>query len=185
MRTKYKSMCSSYDKLLKYMENLMRNLDWYLEQIQKNESIFPVDSYHTGMPMQKRIKPTYVDEEGDIVERKKLLVDFDGTIHKYSKGWADGTIYDEPIDGAGRAINILKDKYEIIIFSTRASCKEQGGNCINQIKNMKQWLDRYGIHYDDITSEKIGAFRMIDDLAIPFKGNWNDVLQEINTAEEE
>ena len=177
-------MCSSYDKLFKYMENLMRYLDRYLEQIQKTESIFPMDSYHTGIPMQKRVKPTYVDEEGDIVERKKLLVDFDGTIHKYSKGWADGTIYDEPINGAGRVINILKDKYEIIIFSTRASCKENN-DCASQIKNMKQWLDRYGIHYDDITSEKIGAFRMIDDLAIPFKGSWDDVLQEIDIAEEE
>ena len=50
---------------------------------------------------------------------------------------------------------------------------------------MKKWLDKYGIYYDDITSEKIGAFRMIDDLAIPFKGSWDDVLQEIDIAEEE
>jgi len=162
----------------------MRNLDWYLEQIQKTESIFPIDSYHTGYSVQKRTKPTYVDEEGNIVEKKKLLVDFDGTLHKYSKGWFDGTIYDGPIDGAAQAINKLKDNYEIIIFSTRASCKENT-DCLQQIKHMKQWLDRYGIYYDDITSEKIGAFRIIDDLAIPFKGSWDDVLQEIDIAEEE
>ena len=162
----------------------MRNLDKYLEQIQNNESIFPIDSYHTGLPVQKRIKPTYVDEEGNVIQRQKLLVDFDGTIHKYSRGWVDGTIYDGPFEDAARAINELKDRYEIIIFSTRASCKENS-NCQQQISNMKKWLDKYGIYYDDITSEKIGAFRMIDDLAIPFKGSWDDVLQEIDIAEEE
>jgi hypothetical protein len=162
----------------------MRNLDWYLEQIQNNESIFPIDSYHTGLPMQKRTKPTYVDEEGNIVQRQKLLIDFDGTIHKYSRGWADGTIYDSPFEGAAEAIDELKNKYEIVIFSTRASCRENS-DCQKQIKDMKQWLDRYGIHYDDITSEKIGAFRIIDDLAIPFKGDWDKVLQEIDIAEEE
>jgi hypothetical protein len=142
-----------------------------------------MDSYHTGMAVQKRTKPTYIDEEGDIVERQKLLVDFDGTIHKYSKGWADGSIYDVPTDGAEKAINKLKDKYEIVIFSTRASCKENS-DCEHQIRNMEQWLNRYRIHYDDITSEKVGAFRMIDDLAITFK-NWNQVLKEITIAEDE
>jgi len=134
--------------------------------------------------MQKRTKPTYVDEEGNIVQRQKLLIDFDGTIHKYSRGWADGTIYDSPFEGAAEAIDELKNKYEIVIFSTRASCRENS-DCQKQIKDMKQWLDRYGIHYDDITSEKIGAFRIIDDLAIPFKGDWDKVLQEIDIAEEE
>jgi hypothetical protein len=27
-------------------------------------------------------------------------MDFDGVIHKYSKGWLDGSIYDEPMEGA-------------------------------------------------------------------------------------
>lgn len=162
----------------------MLNLDPYLEQIQNSESIFPMDSYHTGMAVQKRVKPTYVDEEGNIVERQKLLIDFDGTIHKYSKKWDDGTIYDVPFDGAREAINTLKDKYEIVIFSTRASCKENS-DCQEQIQNMKNWLNRYKIHYDTITSEKIGAFRLIDDLAIPFKGDWDQVLQDIDTAEKD
>ena len=160
----------------------MLNLDTYLEQIQNSESIFPMDSYHTGYSVQKRVKPTYVDEEGEIVERQRLLIDFDGTIHKYSKKWYDGTIYDVPFEGAKEAIDKLKDKYEIVIFSTRASCKEQD-NCSDQIRNMKNWLNRYKIYYDNITAEKIGAFRIIDDLAIPFKGNWTQILQDIDNAE--
>lgn len=162
----------------------MLNLDPYLEQIQNSESIFPMDSYHTGMAVQKRTKPTYVDEEGEIRERQRLLIDFDGTIHKYSKKWYDGTIYDVPFEGAKEAIDKLKDKYEIVIFSTRASCKEQD-NCLDQIRNMKNWLNRYKIYYDTITAEKIGAFRIIDDLAIPFRGNWIQILQDIDDAEQD
>ncbi len=159
----------------------MRNLDAYLEQIQNNESIFPMDSYHTGVP-RKSVKRIYMDEDGNIVERERLLIDFDGTIHKYSKGWDDGTIYDVPKDGAKEAIDILKDKYDIVIFSTRASCKENK-NCQEQIMNMRKWFKRYDIHYDDITSEKIGAFKIVDDLAITFK-SWSQVLRDIKIAEE-
>lgn len=160
----------------------MRNLDAYLEQIQNNESIFPMDSYHTGVP-RKSVKRIYMDEDGNIVERERLLIDFDGTIHKYSNGWADGTIYDIPNDGAKEAIDTLKDRYEIVIFSTRASCKENK-DCQQQIMSMRKWLGRHDIHYDDITSEKIGAFKIVDDLAITFK-SWSQVLKDIKSAEGE
>jgi hypothetical protein len=48
---------------------------------------------------------------------------------------------------------------------------------------MRKWLGRHDIHYDDITSEKIGAFKIVDDLAITFK-SWSQVLRDIKIAEE-
>ena len=38
-------------------------------------------------------------------ENTQIGIDFDGVIHKNSKGFHDGTIYDEPIEGVeiGRA----------------------------------------------------------------------------------
>jgi hypothetical protein len=48
----------------------------------------------------------------------RLLVDFDGVIHRYSHGWMDGTAYDGPIDGAREMLGQLHALgYEIVIFS--------------------------------------------------------------------
>ena len=34
----------------------------------------------------------------------QIAIDFDGVIHKNSKGYYDGTIYDEPVEGSLEAI---------------------------------------------------------------------------------
>jgi hypothetical protein len=58
-----------------------------------------------------------------------IAIDFDGVIHKYSKGWQDGTIYDGVVPGAIGAINaLLKAGYSVFIFSTRGP------------KQIKKWL---------------------------------------------
>ena len=41
---------------------------------------------------------------------------------------------------------------------------------------MKEWLEKYEIYYDFITADKIGAVAIIDDIAIPFKRDWKNVL---------
>ena len=52
----------------------------------------------------------------------RALIDFDGPIHKYSKGYTDGSLYDRPSDGTKEFIDWLKSKgYQIVIFTTRAS----------------------------------------------------------------
>lgn len=48
-----------------------------------------------------------------------IAVDFDGVIHAYTKGWHDGTIYDEPLPGAMSALSHLLDKYSVFIFTAR------------------------------------------------------------------
>lgn len=60
---------------------------------------------------------------------KTVAIDFDGVIHKYSKGWQDGAIYDVAIDGSISAINaLLKSGYSVFIFSTRDA------------RQIKKWL---------------------------------------------
>lgn len=60
---------------------------------------------------------------------KTIAIDFDGVIHKYSKGWQDGTIYDEPVDNVFETIQDLMGKgYSVFIFSTRSP------------KQIKDWL---------------------------------------------
>ena len=47
----------------------------------------------------------------------QIAIDFDGVIHKNSKGYYDGTIYDEPVEGSLEAIKKLSKKHDIVIFT--------------------------------------------------------------------
>ena len=74
------------------------------------------------------------------MSNKRLLVDFDRVIHRYSKGWHDGTIYDKPVDGAVEALKSLQAQgWQIIIFTTRS----KDGDFRNAL--ISRWLFQYGI----------------------------------------
>lgn len=50
---------------------------------------------------------------------RTVAVDLDGVVHKYSKGWHDGTIYDEPVDGAVEGLQALMKRFCVYIHTTR------------------------------------------------------------------
>ena len=112
----------------------------------------------------------------------RALIDFDGPIHKYSKGYHDGTLYDEPSDGVKKFIDWLKAQgYEIVIFTTRASktnALEYGNDIKKEVMNLEKWLKDNDIYYDLITSEKLHADFYIDDKAIHYN-NWTTVKNEV------
>lgn len=95
------------------------------------------------------------------MRRKTIVFDFDGVIHKYSKGWQDGSIYDEPVDGIKDVINELHREYDIYIVSTR--CRELSGQIAVQ-----RYLEKYNIEYDCVTSIKVPAQVYVDDRGITF-----------------
>jgi hypothetical protein len=96
-----------------------------------------------------------------------VLVDFDGVVHAYSKGWADGTAYDEPVVGAKEGLQRLVDAgYEVVIFSTRDD------------REIERWLRVHRFPPYRITNEKIPAVAIIDDRAIHFQ-NWGVALIEL------
>jgi len=117
------------------------------------------------------------------MEKKVIVaVDFDGVLHKYSKGWHNGKIYDEPFENAALAMGIMLDKgFEVVIFSTRSYDRKQDGVIEKgQIKEMKDWLDRNNIPYSRIATEpKPYAQVYLDDRALRFEGNWMDSLRQI------
>ena len=98
-------------------------------------------------------------------QQKTIAVDFDGVIHRYSKGWNDGSCYDEPVMGALEALNKLKRKgYRIIVFTAR-----------RDIDGIVAWFDDHAGWCPEITNTKPIAIAYIDDRAIRFT-NWKDML---------
>lgn len=96
--------------------------------------------------------------------KKILAIDFDGVLHQYSRGWLDGSIYDEPVAGAKEAMQRLKKAgYYLVIFTTRTNHSE-----------VSLWLKEKLIPFDEITSTKIAALAYIDDRAVRFT-NWTDI----------
>ena len=80
-----------------------------------------------------------------------LAIDFDGVIHAYRNGWADGTIYDEPIMGAREALQSFIDRgWRIVVFTSRASDPDKRAEVM-------EWLDHYDIPYHDVTNIKVAA----------------------------
>lgn len=63
---------------------------------------------------------------------KTIAIDFDGVIHKYSKGWEDGSIYDGCVDGALMAISdLFNNGYSVFILSTRSP------------RQIRKWLSKH------------------------------------------
>jgi hypothetical protein len=112
-----------------------------------------------------------------LTNMKTIAIDFDGVIHAYTKGWHDGTIYDEPMQGSLDAVKTLAVNNKIVIFSTRA---KGDGN----LAEMKHWLDKHGFlpFINDITHEKVIASIYIDDRGLRFTdwSNTLDTLTEMN-----
>lgn len=92
--------------------------------------------------------------------KKTIVFDFDGVIHKYSKGWQDGTIYDTANDNIKEVIKELRSNgYEVVIVSTRCSTEEG-------INNINKWLQNNSIVVDKVCKEKPPALVYVDDRAI-------------------
>lgn len=97
--------------------------------------------------------------------KNRILVDFDGVIHKYSERFKDGSIYDPPIEGTAEAIKKLQEEgYEVVIFTARPN-----------IEDISDWLKKWGIPELEITDRKMPAIAYIDDRGIRFT-NWKDIL---------
>ena len=169
------------------------DLQIYLDMVQgdggattSSGNAFGMDSFPEVPRKKKRrsIIRTVYPEMLMIFQEKRVLIDLDKTIHKYSKGYGDGTIYDDPFEGARAAIQWLKDQgYEIVIFSTRASpgaAAEMGTDYKKEIGNIESWLKNHDIYFDRVTADKIFADFYIDDKAIPIhNGNWDAVLKVV------
>ena len=102
---------------------------------------------------------------------RKILVDFDGVVHGYESGWQGvENIPDPPVPGVKEAIAKIREEHQVYILSTRGV--EDIG-----VAAIQKYLDLHGIEVDGIAKEKISASLLIDDRALRFNGDWNEVLE--------
>lgn len=77
----------------------------------------------------------------------------------------------EPIEGAKEALEKIVEKgFKPIIYTARP---------YSDYNKVEHWLDMHQIPYRRIFCGKVLLRWMIDDRAISFRGNWNDVLDQI------
>jgi phosphoheptose isomerase len=114
-------------------------------------------------------------------ELRNIGVDFDGVIHKNSKGFYDGTVYDEPIEGAYKALETLSKTYDVIVYTAKAKPDRGLVNGKTGIQLVWDWLRDHNMaqFVTKVTSEKPRAVAYIDDKGIAFK-NWEQTLKEVD-----
>ena len=114
-------------------------------------------------------------------DKNTIAIDFDGVIHKNSKGFHDGTIYDEPIEGVKKGLEYLSKSYKLVIYSCKANPNRPLIDGETGIDLIWGWLQRWNLHgyIEDITYTKPNAKYYIDDKAVRFT-NWNQVIGELN-----
>ncbi len=113
------------------------------------------------------------------VKEKTLAIDFDGVIHKYSRGFQGmDNAYDPPVHGTKKALDLLKSQgYRLIIVSSRTTSV------------IEEWLKKYNmLHYfEEVTNIKRPAQYYIDDNAVRFpkdeEGAWEKIIDFINKTE--
>lgn len=120
------------------------------------------------------------DKLQHINNREQIAIDFDKVIHKSSKSFYDGTIYDEPVDDVEKALEKISKDYKIIVHTCKANPDRPLVDGKTGIELIWEWLEKYNldVYIDDIVYGKPNAKYYIDDKAISFK-NWNQTIKDI------
>ena len=99
-----------------------------------------------------------------------IAVDFDGVIHRYSKGWQDGAIYDPPMAGCKEALeNLMEQGCHIVIHSARKDTAA-----------IEEWMKKHQIPFDRFAEHgpKPYAHFYLDDKGLRFE-NWPQAVDDI------
>lgn len=127
------------------------------------------------------------------MSKQTIAFDFDGVIHKYSKGWQDGSIYDEPnLQVIEIMKKLLQDNYSVIIISTREPEQIKRWWDLNIQSPIAAIIPEYTKFWNSdkigITNKKLPAMCYIDDRALPFSPYYTNLYNQIvefKTSEEE
>jgi len=117
-------------------------------------------------------------------ETVNIAIDFDGVIHKCSKGYYDGTIYDDPVHGVAGSLKEISKKYSIIVHTCKAKADRGLVNGKTGTQLVWEWLSKHDLsqYISKVTSEKPRAVCYIDDKSIEFR-QWEDCISSLRERE--
>jgi len=115
-------------------------------------------------------------------ESSVIAIDFDGVIHKNSKGFFDGTVYDDPVIGAEEALKIISESYKVVIFSCKALPDRPIVDGMTGTEHIWKWLKKNNMsdYVSEVTHEKPRAALYIDDKGLRFS-NWDSAIEFIRS----
>ena len=113
-------------------------------------------------------------------EKINIGIDFDGVIHRCSKGYYDGTIYDKPIDGAYEALEKISSKYTVIVYTAKAKPDRGLVNGKTGTELVWEWLEKHNMSQfvAKVTAEKPRAVCYIDDKGVEFT-DWSSCFARL------
>jgi hypothetical protein len=115
------------------------------------------------------------------MEKKTILVDFDGTLNSYRSGFDAGRPHylpDAPNPGAiGWLRRLMVTQYKPVIFTTRALLRQTGQVNVEVVEAIRDWLYTHGLEKPaadaiEVTCIKIPCSLIVDDNAWRFEGKW-------------
>lgn len=106
-------------------------------------------------------------------DKPTVVLDFDGVIHSYTSGWQGlEVIPDPPVEGIKEAIQEIRKKYKVVIVSARSHTP------VGRLA-IKEYLRKYDIEVDDISETKPPAIVYVDDRAICFNNDADNLFAKI------
>jgi len=99
--------------------------------------------------------------------KQTIMIDLDGVLNKYTKYEKDSI--PEIREGAKEFLEKLSEDYELVLFTTR------------NMKMSVKWLLDNGIdnYFKDATNIKLPAYIYLDDRAVQFNGDYDEILKSI------
>ena len=112
--------------------------------------------------------------------RPTICLEFDGVIHSYENGWADGQIYGSVVPGFFEWMEQARYFFKLVIYSSRSKTDDGVIAMSRWLHDQRnEWIAKGGQRNPidplaiEFAHEKPAAWVTIDHRAICFQGKWD------------